>query len=1297
MIRLKINRFEELEGYTFSVTAEDDGSIAKLSQNLEAVAESSKKVEETQPFKHFEMSDENIINIEKLQSHITTLYKPTVLLKDAVAQLKASLGDLSSNSFEFMRRFPLIGSTRPMENTFNGNLLLDQIKQLDTTELAYKNKGAVSNMLYGNEDPDTITNTLDTLESKIKNISNITSKGILGTSSDNMGILKGEPYGPEKEKPKTRTEKYAQKHVSIYPPALSDGSQFISQFNEMETAGNRTWDNISKGANLGSLAYKAFLERQMEVTQKAWEYNTALETVSNANSDATNKTAALKTSQDLEIASLSALANMSAETRNNFEGFVKKLIDVDNISDVGTQTLIRLYSVFQQMNSQVPQTATIFDKLKMAVKGVSNEFSDFRKQVNNVNFSGISGKISNGIKTISQSVFGLTLSLAGIINYMKTATTASSDYIEALNLFKTSMDESATEAEHWIATISDALLLDPKDVMQYAGQFKNLAQGLGVASDAAYIMANGLTQLTYDMGSYLNISSEMAFNKIQSAMSGQTKAVTNVGIAMQTASLQELAYSLGIQKTVRDMTQAEKTYLRYIQIMKSTSNMQGDLGRTIITPANALKVLKTQFVQLARAIGNVFIPIIMKLIPWVMAITEVLRDLANTLSGWLGFEIADINYDNLEGLYDWMDDIGDKAEGTKGKINNMLAPFDELNVVENKSSGSGADSGDDITGILKGMISSYDMLEDYTDELKKKAEDLKGIVVGVGIALITAFAGKKLLEGIWNLSKFFHDTTNTSTLASMNSWLTKNNTSWGKLAKTIAGAAIAVGGYFAAYKGAESGNLDVAGGGILAAGGGLLLMGHPILAMIAAVGAGITGTVGLLKSASDEQKKKVEKDLADLEKRFSDTFGDTVTVYKKSITKLKLSPNQILDSSTKDAILNSAKDMLDKMTEKFKTNAEEQKDILKRAHTSGIMSDAEFNEAMSKVDEQQKTQISKYNDLYEKQKAILAKYGGDTSKMTKEDYDELMRLSEEYNKGSIEAVAQTGREKALLGYTNAEYMKELSKEEASEMIKNALKTKNETIQAAIEKCNSEIAEAERLRDAGLISEETYNKMVSDSKTTRDNTIKNAKEQYDGIYSEFENMNGDIARYIDKDTGEVKSKWDLFWEGMANVATTFANGFITNWEIGAKEISKAITKWTNNWKVGFNEIKKKLGFDVSVKEETHTSGAGYTHSGSGRMFASGGMPESGSMFIANEQGPEFITSFGHKSAVINQQQMVNSLASSLAQVATSMAKQSGGSQPQTIIFNVADETIYKGQINHQNREIDRYGSTRIINI
>jgi hypothetical protein len=217
-----------------------------------------------------------------------------------------------------------------------------------------------------------------------------------------------------------------------------------------------------------------------------------------------------------------------------------------------------------------------------------------------------------------------------------------------LNLFNVTMGEGAEEAKRFAESVSAAMGIDPKEWMQYQGVFKNLTAGFGVASDKADIMSQNLTQLSYDMASFFNTDVETAFDKLSSAMSGQVKGLREFGIDTTVASLQEYALSKGIDASVRSMSQAEKSLLRYNYIMEKSIIMQGDMARTIITPANSLRILNAQLTQMKRALGNIVSVIAVKFIPYVQAMVQIITEAASALANFFGFELPKIDYSGLD-------------------------------------------------------------------------------------------------------------------------------------------------------------------------------------------------------------------------------------------------------------------------------------------------------------------------------------------------------------------------------------------------------------------------------------------------------------------------------------------------------------------------------------------------------------------------------------------------------------------------------------------------------------------------
>ena len=141
------------------------------------------------------------------------------------------------------------------------------------------------------------------------------------------------------------------------------------------------------------------------------------------------------------------------------------------------------------------------------------------------------------------------------------------------------------------------------------------------------------------------------------------------------------------------MTQTKST-TQFIQLME-TANKQGILknfSREIHTPANAFRILNQQIVMFKRALGDMMIPILIKVLPYIQALVKVLTDAVRALAALFGFELPLIDYSGLGDLPAITEDIEDgfdDATGAAKKLQNALAPFDELNILPQLSSSSG--------------------------------------------------------------------------------------------------------------------------------------------------------------------------------------------------------------------------------------------------------------------------------------------------------------------------------------------------------------------------------------------------------------------------------------------------------------------------------------------------------------------------------------------------------------------------------------------------------------------------------
>ena len=360
----------------------------------------------------------------------------------------------------------------------------------------------------------------------------------------------------------------------------------------------------------------------------------------------------------------------------------------------------------------------------------------------------------------------------------------SSDYIENINLFNVSMGKFADEARNYAESVGEIMGIDPGEWMKSQGVFMTLATGFGVAGERANVMSKNLTQLGYDLSSFFNISQEDAMAKLQSGLAGELEPLRRIGFDLSQARLQQEAYTLGINKKVSAMTQAEKAELRYHAILTQVTTAQGDMARTLESPSNQFRILSAQVEQAARAIGNLFIPVLQAVLPYIIAFVKMIRYLAESMADFFGIELPIADTSGIEsmasGAEDASDALGSAADNAK-KLKKHTLGLDELNVIDPTSGSSGSGSGAGIGGGFNFELPEYDFLggateskanaivEKFkellptTDEVKKRVEKIvdvtgldtlgEGAIEGMGNLKEAAGTAGEILKNVWEENK----------------------------------------------------------------------------------------------------------------------------------------------------------------------------------------------------------------------------------------------------------------------------------------------------------------------------------------------------------------------------------------------------------------------------------------------------------------------------------------------------------------------------------------------------------------
>lgn len=137
---------------------------------------------------------------------------------------------------------------------------------------------------------------------------------------------------------------------------------------------------------------------------------------------------------------------------------------------------------------------------------------------------------------------------------------------------------------------------------------------MGFARGEAADLSVSLTKLATDVASFNNASDTETMKAFQSALVGNHETVRQFGIVITEAELKAELFEMGITKSMKQVTAAEKVQARYNLIMKGTTDAHGDAARTAESYANRVKAMEASTDRLRKALGDKLMPLFTSLV-----------------------------------------------------------------------------------------------------------------------------------------------------------------------------------------------------------------------------------------------------------------------------------------------------------------------------------------------------------------------------------------------------------------------------------------------------------------------------------------------------------------------------------------------------------------------------------------------------------------------------------------------------------------------------------------------------------
>ena len=447
---------------------------------------------------------------------------------------------------------------------------------------------------------------------------------------------------------------------------------------------------------------------------------------------------------------------------------------------------------------------TEIKKLDNAIGPLSAKMIAVGNTFNVVNASARTAK--NGVSAFDGKVKTTTLNLSNFITVVQGAVTAlmpvvrllSSTISEAIEWdgvaarFGRGFGNQAGEVYAWVQRLNKEMGINTQQFMQYSSVFSTMLQGFGVGLEDSSKMALGYTELIYDIWAgyndvYKNFGD--AADAVKSAIAGEVEPIRRAGFTIVESTLEQTAANHGLEISLENATEAQKSYLRYLTLVDQAhaQNLVGTYARELNTAEGLMRTFSQQLKSLAQAFGSLFLPILVKVMPWLQAFVDLLTEAIVAVAAFFGIEIQPVSWgDSIGGGVGAIEGVGDAADSATDSLGDTADAvdkttkalkdlkkatigIDELNVISppTANSGSGGSGGSGSGGGAGGGLGAFegldvdslwdeaifDQIQSKVDEIKAKLKEwlpvielIGGALAGLGIATLLKHLGDALAQ-----------------------------------------------------------------------------------------------------------------------------------------------------------------------------------------------------------------------------------------------------------------------------------------------------------------------------------------------------------------------------------------------------------------------------------------------------------------------------------------------------------------------------------------------------------------------
>ena len=484
-----------------------------------------------------------------------------------------------------------------------------------------------------------------------------------------------------------------------------------------------------------------------------------------------------------------ALRSLSSINLDKVAPQIQKIADtvapLSNIKAGGLNTMVnsmkKLGEVTDSLDDEIIEKfAQKVELLNSKLAPLSEKMTSIKSGFNAINSS--AKKASEGVEDFGDGINAGALNLSSFIEIGRTAIDTIMSIVQAFvkitdqaiewdgisARFGRGFGAQANETYAWIQRLNEEMGINIQEFMKYSSVYSTMLTGFGVASEDAGKMALGYMELTYDIwAGYNDIygSLEEAAEAVKSAIAGEVEPVRRAGFTIVEATLKQTAANHGLEISLENATEAQKSYLRYLTLMDQAhaQGLVGTYAKELNTAEGMMRTFAQQTKSLAQAFGSLFLPILVKIMPWLQAFVELLTEGVYWLANLFGVDIQPVDFSGYESGAGAIEDVANSAGSATGALNdatkaakelkNATLGIDELNVISPSTATGGASSGGgaggagdngfgglDVDSLWDETI--FDSIQSDVDAIKEKLKGWLPVIASVA----TALGGLRLMK-----------------------------------------------------------------------------------------------------------------------------------------------------------------------------------------------------------------------------------------------------------------------------------------------------------------------------------------------------------------------------------------------------------------------------------------------------------------------------------------------------------------------------------------------------------------------